>query len=408
MSLRNTLQRQKRMFSNNEAVVLVCLFLSFLDFKLYSMHFMVMALAFACLLGVRIPISRGVIPALLLTCSLMPSLSDSLASPSMWMRRIVWPAAFLLGYGLIWSSQIHSESKEIFEKRANTLFALAAFGFITHLVLNLGINFGQESSNRNMVDIWTEKNRAATGQAAIACVPLAWCVAFIAKDIKLKKKMLAILAMIAMLYYNLELGNRTMTVILAVLFAIVMLYSIKKGEKSEGKRRGRYTIWGVIVIALLIYCLNIGNIQSVIRESTLFERLFSEEKADSKIGGRWLYKLEYIKRMPSYLFGGNHIKRIVGSYAHDVLLDTYDEVGLLGFLAVLALLWDGIAKMWRAIHCEKLDSNTKLTIFCIYCAIFLTFAVEPILAGMPWLLMTYCFFHGIVTCLVESLSYENK
>lgn len=395
------IRKEQRLFSFSEYILLLVLLLAFMDFHLYSMHLMVVAFVLYCLFRMRIPVVRGVIPAIMMTVALTFFWQQPAFSPTAWMKRFVWPAAFLLGYGLIRSVKSGSVGQENHEKRANTLFALMAMGFLIHLLLNIYINWGLVTTNRNTLDFWSKEIRAATGQAGLACVPLAYFTAELIKKKKLKEKVLAILALAAMLYYNLTLGSRTMVAILLVQLVIVYVHSLLHRNRTKRKRNGWISIVVLVIVAWLLYQFNIWNIQELIDDSTLFRRLSDSHEEGISTNSRWANKLEYLKYMPRYLFGGSHIHAHVGAYAHDVLLDTYDEVGLLGLVAVIALLWDGAGKLILLFHCKGLHSDTKITVLCIYCTILIVFAVEPILAGMPWLLMTYCFMNGIITGLVK-------
>ena len=105
--------------------------------------------------------------------------------------------------------------------------------------------------------------------------------------------------------------------------------------------------------------------------------------------------------MPQYLFGGGYIHETVGGYAHDVFLDTYDEAGIFSLIAVIAVVLNAISKLWKLIKTPQISSNLKLLLLCIYVAILIEFIVEPILDGMPWLLMIFCFFNGMIAAIVQ-------
>ena len=117
--------------------------------------------------------------------------------------------------------------------------------------------------------------------------------------------------------------------------------------------------------------------------------------------GRWERKAKYLKLMPQHLFGGGHIHAMVDGYAHDVFLDTYDDAGIFALMAVIAIIWNAISKLRKLVKDPQINNSFKLTMLCIYVAIFIVFAVEPILDGIPWLLMIFCFCNGMLTALVQ-------
>lgn len=395
--------KRERLFSSSEQLVLVALLMSFMDFHLYSLHIMVIAFVLWCIVKGRLCLVNGVVPPLLLTIALLFFWQGDFFSPTAWMKRFVWPAAFLLGYNLV-QPAVGSDDMGKMEKKTQALFMLAAAGFFIHLLLNLFLSFGQEIDNRNTIDFWTGKNRAATGQAGLMCVPLAWCVACISTQKGLKTILPASMALVAMLYYNLILGSRTIVIAVIVVAFVAFFYAI--GNRTNGKKTRRTLIsvisWSVVVA--MLYINDIGGVRTLVEGSILGNRLPDTSLLALIKEDRWSAKLRYLELMPQYMFGGNNIRRIVGIYAHDILLDTYDEASVFAFLAIIAILWDAASKMLHFMKCGNFGRDTKATVLCIYVMVFLEFAVEPVFAGMPWLLMVFCFFHGIVTCLLKNAS----
>ena len=84
-------------------------------------------------------------------------------------------------------------------------------------------------------------------------------------------------------------------------------------------------------------------------------------------------------------------------YAHDLLLDAYDEYGVVAFLLLVAILIQGGLQVYRLLRYSNYSGGFKLALLLIYVAILLEFWVEPILAGMQWLFACYCLINGCVT-----------
>ena len=403
--------KHTRQFPVWELVLIGMLLLTFMDFKLYSLHLMVLSFVYFGVIRGRLCLPNGVVPLVLLTFVLFIFWPASLFSPTALAKRLVWPAAFLLGYNLILPRTSDSQSAEKAESRANIYFFLAVAGFFIHLVLNLYVNAGQIVQDRNTLDFWSMQRRAATGQAGLACVPLAWSISNIIKEETFFKKVPAILVLGTVMYYNLTLGSRTVVFSFAVIFAVALIYFIN--AKATEKNKGRALFWVVIacILCVLVYSGNVGGIRELVENSILSNRLMEDGSTQITQDSRWARKLKYVMLMPQYMFGGSNIYRSVGGFAHDVLLDTYDEAGVFAFLAVIALLWDSISKLGRLLKSNQVQFDTKLTLLCIYLAVLIEFTVEPIFAGMPWLLMVFCFFHGIVTRLVKNTAtaiYYNQ
>lgn len=385
-----------------ELALIGMLLLAFMDFKLYSLHLMMFAFVWFVVIRGRIHLPIGVVPLVLFTLALFVFWQGSFFSPTALAKRLVWPTAFLLGYNLILPETNNPHSVEKAEDKANIYIFLAAAGFFIHLALNLYVNVGQVVEDRNTLDFWSMQRRAATGQAALACVPLAWCASSVVKEESFFKKVPAILALSAVMYYNLMLGSRTVIFSFAVVFAAAVIYFIN--AKATEKKKGRTLLWIAIacILCVLAYRGNVGGIRELVEDSILGNRLMEAGSTQIAQDSRWASKLKYITVMPQYMFGGSNIYQSVGGFAHDVLLDTYDEAGVFAFLAVIALLWDSISKLGRLLKSSQVRFDTKLTLLCIYLSVLIEFTVEPIFAGMPWLLMAFCFFHGIVTRLVRN------
>lgn len=393
---------RERLFSVGEKILIFILLLSFLDFQLYGMHFMIIAFVVYCFLNGRLCITNGVVPPMILSVSLLLFWELAFSDSTTIVKCFVWPTAFLLGYGMTIPASYDPKSVEKTERKAGILIVVAVFGLFSHYALNMLINLEQQDLGRNTIDIWSGESRAATGQAALACIPMGWCIAAIVKKSTLKRKVPAIITLLVILYYNLTLSTRLLIIMLPILVAVALIYLLANGTRDKKKTHTLLTIIFIGIVFLFAYSLNLWGFQDTIDNSLLSERFSGNEGMQIDEDSRWLTKLEYIKRMPQHLWGGSHIFATTGNYAHDVLLDTYDEAGLFALAAVIAILWDAVSKLRHLLKSTHVKFDTKVTVLCIYVAIFMEFMVEPIIAGMPWLLMDFCLFHGIVTGLVKN------
>ena len=93
--------------------------------------------------------------------------------------------------------------------------------------------------------------------------------------------------------------------------------------------------------------------------------------------------------------------RKIYDYAHDVILDTYDEAGLFAMIAVVVMLCSDLFKSKRVFGSEKICGNTKIYLISVLGIIALQFMLEPILIGMEWLFACYCVIHGALARLNE-------
>lgn len=286
------------------------------------------------------------------------------------------------------------------ESVANALIISMCVGSFIHYALNALSNIGS-NIGRNTIDIWSNQIMAATGQAAIACLMLGLSVAWIYQPSKKIYRFVGIAAIAAVLAYNLTLAGRTLIVVLGSLFVIGFLFVNKIRKKGMEKLRLVIGFVLTIMVAILVISLNIGGIRDYISESNLFDRFtlsFDNFFYDST---RNSSKLGFILNGWKYPFGGLHLRSAFG-YAHDLLLDGYDEYGIFGFLFLVAILLFGLFSLYHLLKRTSYSNSFKIVLLCVYTAILLYFTVEPILAGMAWLFSCYCLINGCMDGLNEA------
>ena len=385
-------------FSIAEKLVLFVLFLSFIDVKLYGMHFMVAAFALFCCMKGRVYAPSGVLPMLLMTVSLVLFWDGAFGDSTSMVKCVVWPVAYLLGYGLIKQS---AKEENIAEKRVTSLIKLIVFGLLAHYTLNMLVNYGDNALGRNTLDFWSGETRAATGQAALAIIPLGWAVAGIANAESFKSSIGNILVIALILFYNLTLSTRILLLLVPILFAVALIFNMKQQRTAKSKRKILITILVISLAVVVIYAFNLWGVRDIIEDSVLSQRYEVTENMGITDDSRWERKLEYLKLMSTQLLGGGNINAQVGGYAHDVFLDTYDEAGIFSLIAVIAIVWDAISKLRKFIKYADVEHGLKGILLCVYIAILVEFMVEPIIAGIPWMLVLFCFLNGMVTAIVQ-------
>ena len=85
--------------------------------------------------------------------------------------------------------------------------------------------------------------------------------------------------------------------------------------------------------------MNVGGIQDFVKSSAIYERFAGSWSTISEISSRNDAKLSFLMDGINYPFGGLNMRRKYG-YAHDLLLDGYDEYGFLALiLMIIILIW---------------------------------------------------------------------
>ena len=211
--------------------------------------------------------------------------------------------------------------------------------------------------------------------------------------------MVAILG--SVLYYNLMLAGRTLFILMGI--ALAVAFVAKFIVVSDDVVRLRM-IAGMIIIGFLLITLfatNAFDIQDVIMESNFYDRFFGDYAMNLDEDGRMDAKLVYLSLMWEYPFGGGEIHRSVGGYAHDIIFDTYDEGGFFALLAIVLILIDMVVKCFRIFRRPMVSGDFTILAATFLVVVMLEFMVEPILAGMPWLMASYCVLYGAYTRLSE-------
>ena len=107
-------------------------------------------------------------------------------------------------------------------------------------------------------------------------------------------------------------------------------------------------------------------------------------------------KREYfIANAYRFPLGGAHIRNEKG-YAHDILLDTYDEAGIFALIAIAAYLVSALIRLFKCITNKALPFEFRQIVLCVYAVVYIEFFIEPILQGMPWLFASFCLIDGYV------------
>ena len=209
---------------------------------------------------------------------------------------------------------------------------------------------------------------AATGQAALACIPLALAIACIFCKNKWYIKMASIIAAVLILMYNLILSGRTLLILFLTIIAIAFVHRMTMYKKGRLKVLIVFIV--VILLLLTLYQSNAFGIKSYVEDSPLFDRFFSKNSTtDLDEDGRLDKKIYYIEHFCDYIFGGGHLKNETG-YAHDLYLDTYGEAGIFAFIAVVAYI---LMTVWHLIQCIKdksLPFAFRQVVWCLYVILY--------------------------------------
>ena len=305
---------------------------------------------------------------------------------------VAYSVGFLVAVNLPWNES--GNNSETAQKRIYGLLVSISLGAFAHYMLNFAINIGS-SVGRNTNDIWSGEILSATGQSTLVCMTLGLSVAMLLAPRKKYIKYIGILSLAGIFAYNLILAGRTLIVVFLLIFLLGFFYTFTNAKKES--KRLRILGWVVFLVtcAVIIWVYDIGGIRETFKHSNLFLRFTGEYADDIEETGRFEVKLNFLKDMLNYPFGGKCLREKYNGYAHDFLLDGYDMYGVFGFMALLAILISSIKNLFVFCKNKENDLSIRAAFLCTYSAVFLIFFIEPAIE-IHWLIVCYSIVNGTV------------
>lgn len=321
-----------------------------------------------------------------------PSSTDTVLSI---FRPFSYVMCYLMGTSLY-------EEREAEEKNKFKLFYLVvgvlAFGSLIHYILNWMFNINTFET-RNTIDFWTRTKLAATGQAAIACLPLALATACLFSKNNKMIKLLSLATLIVVLGYNLILSGRTLIILILVIILAAFLY--KLSNQQEGKLKTFVIFLLIITLLVFLYQINLFGIKSMVESSPMYNRFFGENSyTDIDEDSRMERKLYYLQNMWDNVLGGSKMREYAG-YAHDIYFDTYDEGSVFAFVAMIAYILSTFVNLIKCLKNKNLPFIFRQIVWCTYLTLYIEFWVEPILQGTPWMFASFCLIDGYVSYILS-------
>ena len=388
--------------SNELALYVVLFFICLATMNMINKYyyFTYIAFAFFCIFVNRTLRIKyvPVLSLLLLAVSWMLFSPDAAVSTLSLIKPFTYLLCFLMGRGLF--NDDLPEKKNAF-KVFYLLVGAIAIGALIHYLLNWSIN-ASDFETRNTIDFWTQSTLSATGQAAIACLPLALAVACLFFKNNKIIKILSFASLIVILGYNLILSGRTLIVLLLLAVAAAFLYKLIVQKDRRYKTLIVFLI--IVLLVIFLYQIDLFEVKTTVEASPLYERFFGDYvTTDINEDERLEKKIKYIENIWSCIWGGNHLREKF-EYAHDIFLDTLDEAGVFALIAVVAYIISSFVNLIKCITNRAFPFALRQIVLCTYLTIYAEFMIEPVLQGMPWLFASFCLIDGYVSYLVS----ENK
>ena len=386
----------------DKAIILTSIMLMAMNFQSKFFYFSYGIFAWVCISRRRLTIPNSLFPYIFTT--LVISFTHSKNGMLAALRPFSYAMMYCAGYNIVAEVNQTDLVDGTIKAECRMLdFILAmSLGSFLHLALNLWRNLGV-NIGRNMYDIWTNQIMSATQQAALGCLMVGYSVYLIFASKTRSGRFCGWAAAILILFYNLMLAGRTIVAIYLVLFCFCVLYVFSLEQSKTKKQKVIYGIIFSVSILAVIYTQNLFGFQDIIRKSNLYERFFVSTDLELLDTGRSDAKKSYLLNMFRYPFGGLNLRKEFG-YAHDLILDAYDEFGVLCAALLIFIIYKTLSNMWSVIirHRDKYTFQLRICLICLYSAVHIEFFMEPIFAGMPWLFACYSLMNGCLEAVINN------
>ncbi len=379
-------------------ITLFMFLLAGINVKSMNFYFLLFAVAVFLVVNQRYVFDFNLLILLQLSLAWIIFSPDKDAGITSIIKPMLYPLAYFVGRSFFAAKgeSIDQNTKETWLKVS---VFVVAFGPYIHYMLNFFTNMDNES--RNTIDFWSHSILSATSQATMAFPMMALAISWLFVPTKKVTKIASVTFMITILLYNLILSGRTMFVIMGMVMFVCLWYTSKETKNISKKMKIAFTVVIILLLIFLIISRNVFGLQDLLKQSNLYNRFTSGEMGVYE-DTRMERKLIYLQNFETAIWGGQKIRLSGTGYAHDIFLDTYDEAGIFALLAVVEFVVSVIVGGISFIKNKSLELSSRVVVFSVYITMLTNFVTEPILQGMSWMFVLFCFIHGVVVQVDKS------
>ena len=381
-------------------IILLLLFLAAMEFLNRPFYLIATALLiFILFYGRAVQVHKAMIPLLILAVSLLVFSPESKNGITGVIKPFCYLICAVLGYNLMEDGEDENQEKQLIK-----IIFLIALGQFVHFLLNFAHNFNA-IGERNMIDFWSKSSKSATGQAVLAAMMIGFATPILFCKASHWQKLLVAVCLILIITYNFKLAGRTLFILIAIALATCVLFKLF-AEKKMSRRLQTIAIIAVVAcVVVFLVASNSFGLQDKFRETNFFNRFFGEKAyQDLDEDGRFQAKIAFLKQFFKYPWGGWHIHEITRSYAHDILLDTYDEAGIFAFFAMLWFMIALLTRGWKAFANKRISLDTRIKLASFMIVMWVEFMIEPIMIGMQAQFMSFCVIYGALCKFTDKIS----
>ncbi len=273
-----------------------------------------------------------------------------------------------------------------------TIVLVLSAGMLLHGTLNifayLNSNlYNTYSYQRVAVDIWRNEIVSATVTGMFYTFATGISIGTLFSKARARYKVLAAAILISTLSFSLFLANRTLLVIVAlvVLFKAV---SAAASTRVSPTIKVLSLLVGTLFLLLIImaFSFNWGGITDWFLSLKIVQRY--DDPAGRLSAWSSMFKDGVWLEHP---FGSPK-----NSFRHNLWIDVYGEVGIIPFVLIVGLTIYYIKRffVFRRISNERGENTTYCVMQCLFIAVMLNCAVEPVIVANPYFFLIVLMFVG--------------
>ncbi|MBX9969232.1 hypothetical protein H7K06_17095 [Priestia aryabhattai] len=220
---------------------------------------------------------------------------------------------------------------------------------------------------------------------------------FIQRVKKVKQKIWFVAMLAFMVWGSLTTASRTNLYIFLVMIIIGYLVNMKISSKKSEIRIKKKTLLKMIGIAFLLMVLALlwNKIsQTFLSNTALFNRINSENLS-LEHDGRWERMERVYSNLLNYPFGNMPFP-----HAHNLFLDIARVAGIFPMVFMIIYFFMITSTTIRFLKNKLISQEVRLLGILLFIGMFISFMIEPVLEGRPYIFMMFCFINGMMRSMV--------
>lgn len=201
-----------------------------------------------------------------------------------------------------------------------------------------------------------------------------------------RQKVLFYFAGLMGVFVCLKTATRSNLLFLALSIVFTILFTLKKMDFSDIKIERKKMF--LVIAAVLLLLLLADQLVNILQDSALGQRIQNENA--SLENGRFERMYTVFSQLLNYPFGNMPF-----GHAHNMWLDVARVSGVIPMIFMI-LYTCGTVISCLKLSVKKIPMDIRVWAQTIICVMFLTFQIEPVLEGRPYVFMLFCFLAGMI------------